>query len=1564
MLNSCHLATKDKTVSLDDNQVSPSQGSLNDDCSVVSLPSVVGDLSPELPAPQDHTEVSRVQCEEVYSQNRSRPPASNAPTLLFQTPLNFDKAPTRSHSIPRYYSAADIWDYKAQMPFSLPVKKLAPRQSAKTASDSSPTIPAETFVSQLVSPAESVPSQFMDTLANQQAVNPSSPPEPRRPSYSEVVQLNSPTSPPSSQQTVPPTAQRSNPQKLVKKRKRNKHPDSPEGNPAPSLRREPLIPVFPNQGLTITPKSTFPTKRHELVNPRSPTSAVPQKGVGLKRKRLINKDSPEVNPPQRPRKFISPHPSSPPAKAAEALHFKMGRKGKKKLVWISFPTCFKDALCPMCPKDAPTRLRDLAAALIHFQTHDAETCYSCSRCESWNQEVEWAIRHFRDCHSTEQVTPTSPPEHTQQPLPVAPTIASSPPSDPTPRTPSSQHSRPEFNSSLTYSTSPATSIQAQPSPSQPSTIQHTFMVPFDGAEKKCPLCKSCFQSHNNTVRHLLRSHKSMNHIFKCRFCLKEWSQLKLAHAHLKKHHPTEWAKTIAQDNGLTASQTLLQDTVTVTQVSPPLTASSQTGPPAPPPPLQPLISTGKPTSHVPKSIKLPTSSSNSQPTESQSSWIRKIETCNSQQELDSIMIELSLSIRGIIEALSSARPSTQPPMPQTRTDLPLPQSSSNSTTFPNRPPQQDIRTATRLQKLFRDNMKAAFREITEIPSPRCPIPHDIICEHFAPLPSESPPPLPLPPSPADSYDVLDSPFSTQEVWFKLSCQKNTSPGPDKIRYIHWKKFDEGGHILTSLFNKCRSLMLVPNSWKTSRTILLHKKGDLNEPSNWRPIALINTAAKLFTACLASRLVSLFGQKDILAPQQKGFLPNEGCLEHNFVLESIKQDARRKNKHLAIAWLDLRNAFGSVPFHTIFQALASHGFNGRTQSIIRELYKDSSTSFCTESGPSPPVQVSSGVKQGCPLSPLIFNIAINSIIREIASLALSHGYPIHNQHHSILAYADDLVLLSDNPGRLQLLLIQIGSSASSIGLSFNPSKCATLHISGADHTTFTTSFTIQGGHPKILGEDDFYTYLGRPSGFKPFVSAASTLKEMELDLDKVDASALAPWQKFVATNTFILSRLSYLLKSGYVLKGDLKDFDDKVTRTAKKWISLPSKGSSTEPLYIGNKEGGLGLFPLRTLADVVTDIQAHKYLSSPDPDIKELAVATLHEAVSKRARRPVVPEEQALFLDGSVEGDIGLPSNDYSSLWARVRDSTVELKKKAGVSWKVSNGLPALHLEGVKLPNQAVEGKVKAAVRKHFLVKLHSKRSQGAVSRCASQNAISNHFIQRGAHTTFGDWKFIHRARLNVLANNGRPWNKKDRSCRKCGHSNETLSHILNRCRPNLIQDTKRHDAIITEISRSLPSTELRLNKQVPGSRFNLRPDIVLLDKANNRACILDVQCPFDLDEDSLVKARTAKTAKYQCVADELRSSGLRVYSGAIIIGSLGSFDGDNFKSLAELGIPRRQCTALAKKLVSLSISHSRAIYNDHIHYKSSPPLLIPSARPILDYPTSEAPHSPIKSQVS
>ena len=75
---------------------------------------------------------------------------------------------------------------------------------------------------------------------------------------------------------------------------------------------------------------------------------------------------------------------------------------------------------------------------------------------------------------------------------------------------------------------------------------------------------------------------------------------------------------------------------------------------------------------------------------------------------------------------------------------------------------------------------------------------------------------------------------------------------------------------------------------------------------------------------------------------------------------------------------------------------------------------------------------------------------------------------------------------------------------------------------------------------------------------------------------------------------------------------------------------------------------------------------------------------------------------------------------------------------------------------------------------------------------------------------------------------------------------------------------------------------------------------------------MDVICPFEFDGEALSKARENKVKKHEDIAHELRRQGFDVFNGAIVIGSLGSFDEHNFKSMAALGIPRKAGTPLAK----------------------------------------------------
>lgn len=112
----------------------------------------------------------------------------------------------------------------------------------------------------------------------------------------------------------------------------------------------------------------------------------------------------------------------------------------------------------------------------------------------------------------------------------------------------------------------------------------------------------------------------------------------------------------------------------------------------------------------------------------------------------------------------------------------------------------------------------------------------------------------------------------------------------------------------------------------------------------------------------------------------------------------------------------------------------------------------------------------------------------------------------------------------------------------------------------------TSFTIQGGTPFVMNKDDQYKHLGVPTGYSSFISIESSAEDLGTTISKFSASLLTPWQKFEAPRTFILPKLSFILKSGYVTKKVLKVLDQKITEVAKDWTAFPRQ-ASTELFYL-------------------------------------------------------------------------------------------------------------------------------------------------------------------------------------------------------------------------------------------------------------------------------------------------------------------------------------------------------------------------------------------------------------
>ncbi|CAB4022390.1 uncharacterized protein LOC113214946 [Paramuricea clavata] len=170
---------------------------------------------------------------------------------------------------------------------------------------------------------------------------------------------------------------------------------------------------------------------------------------------------------------------------------------------------------------------------------------------------------------------------------------------------------------------------------------------------------------------------------------------------------------------------------------------------------------------------------------------------------------------------------------------------------------------------------------------------------------------------ANEDPTVIEPMSEKVIKNKLKSMSNSAPGKDCVEYRHLRQVDSECKVLTCIFNKCLKQKQIPSIWKESTTILIYKKANSDDASNFRPIALMSCLYKLFTAILASRATNFAINNNLMSHQQKSARPAEGCHEHTFTLQSIIADCKRNTKDCYIAWLDLRNAFGSINHEAIF-----------------------------------------------------------------------------------------------------------------------------------------------------------------------------------------------------------------------------------------------------------------------------------------------------------------------------------------------------------------------------------------------------------------------------------------------------------------------------------------------------------------------------------------------------------------------------------------------------------------------------------------------------------------------
>ena len=216
-----------------------------------------------------------------------------------------------------------------------------------------------------------------------------------------------------------------------------------------------------------------------------------------------------------------------------------------------------------------------------------------------------------------------------------------------------------------------------------------------------------------------------------------------------------------------------------------------------------------------------------------------------------------------------------------------------------------------------------------------------------------------------------------------------------------------------MFNHSLSIGTLPKTL-TEATISVILKKDKNpaECSSYRPISLLNVDVKILAKILAKRLETCL--PSIISEEQTGFISARQLSSNVRRLLNIISSPSSEIKPEIVLSLDAEKAFDRVEWGYLFKVLAKFGFGENFIAWIRLLYKSPLAHVNTNRQYSSYFPLSRGTRQGCPLSPLLFALAIEPLAIRLRISAHLQGVKRGNIEHRVSLYADELLIYITDP----------------------------------------------------------------------------------------------------------------------------------------------------------------------------------------------------------------------------------------------------------------------------------------------------------------------------------------------------------------------------------------------------------------------------------------------------------------------------------------------------------------------------------------------------------------------
>ena len=245
-------------------------------------------------------------------------------------------------------------------------------------------------------------------------------------------------------------------------------------------------------------------------------------------------------------------------------------------------------------------------------------------------------------------------------------------------------------------------------------------------------------------------------------------------------------------------------------------------------------------------------------------------------------------------------------------------------------------------------------------------------------------------------DILDEVPEREEIREQIKLMRDSAPGEDGVRLNYILKgdvriFDEVVYLIQFMFSNSADKW--EEALKIGLVIPLHKKGDKDNPNNFRGVVLLAMGSRILARIIANRLRIWAEKMELLDDNQSGFRKERSTADATQIMIRIQEDCidlRRRQaaegidveegEEYVARLLDLRKAYPRINKPALWMILKRYGMGERCLRAIQDLHETTQYKIKSREGDSEAWIPQRGLREGCPSSPILFNIIHQAIMR--------------------------------------------------------------------------------------------------------------------------------------------------------------------------------------------------------------------------------------------------------------------------------------------------------------------------------------------------------------------------------------------------------------------------------------------------------------------------------------------------------------------------------------------------------------------------------------------------------